>query len=126
MKWPAAWLVFFAGIAQASEAEIAGLVVNQTVTRSGNEFYRDFAERIDDSGSLEVNLVVRERPSARWGILIWVEMDGVIMYRNFLTPSASNMEEIAYSAADSVLQEINRRKVDALFEDYIDLDKDEL
>ena len=36
------------------------------------------------------------------------------------------MEEIAYSAADSVLQEINRRKVDALFEDYIDLDKDEL
>lgn len=126
MKLLAPWLVFVAGIAHAGEAEIAGLVVNQTVTRSGNDFYRDFAERIDDSGSLEVNLVVRERPSARWGILIWVEMDGVIMYRNFLAPSASNMEEIAYSAADSVLQEINRRKVDALFEDYIDLDKDEL
>ena len=46
--------------------------------------------------------------------------------RRFLQPNVSDMEQTAYEAADFVLQEINRRKVEALFEDTIDLAKDEL
>ncbi len=126
MRW--LWLVALLTVieTQAQEAEISGLVINNTITRTGNEFYRKFSERITDSGDLEANLVVKERPSARWGILIWVELENTPIYRRFLSPNVTAMDETAYAAADGVLQEINRRKVESLFEDHIDLDKDEL
>jgi len=119
-------VLLMSGDVTASEAEISGLVINHTITRSGQEFYRKFSERFNDEDALESNLVVKERPSARWGILIWVELEGQPVYREFLSPNVSEMDEIAYGAADIVLQEIDRRKVQSLFEDHSDLDKDEL
>lgn len=120
------WLMLCPVLVAAGEAEISGLVIDHTITRAGNEFYRKFSERITDTGELEANLVVKERPSARWGILIWVELENTPIYREFLSPNVTGMDETAYRAADGVLQEINRRKVESLFDDHIDLDKDEL
>jgi curli production assembly/transport component CsgE len=110
----------------ADEAELQGFITNNTVSRSGQEFYRKFCERLNDNSALDFNLAVKERPSARWGILVWVEQDNQPLYRRFLQPNVSDMEQTAYDAADFVLQEINRRKVEAMFEDTIDLAKDEL
>ncbi|MCQ4315296.1 curli production assembly/transport protein CsgE [Stutzerimonas zhaodongensis] len=112
--------------AHADEAELQGFITNATVSRSGQEFYRKFCERMNDTSSLDFNLAVKERPSARWGIQVWVEQDNQPLYRRFLQPNVSDMELTAYEAADFVLQEINRRKVEALFKDTIDLAKDEL
>jgi len=112
--------------AHADEAELQGFITNATVSRSGQEFYRKFCERMNDTSSLDFNLAVKERPSARWGILVWVEQDNQPLYRRFLQPNVSDMELTAYEAADFVLKEINRRKVEALFKDTIDLAKDEL
>jgi len=112
--------------AYAEEAELKGFITNNTVTRSGQEFYRKFCERLNDTSSLDFNLAVKERPSARWGILVWVEQDNQPLYRRFLQPNVGDMEQTAYDAADYVLQEINRKKVEAMFEDTIDLAKDEL
>lgn len=124
------WLLILALLtlleAQAQEAEISGLVINHTITRTGNDFYRKFSERINDAGDLKNNLVIKERPSARWGILIWVELENSTVYREFLSPSATSQDEIAYRAADGVLNEISRRQVETLFADHIDMDKDEL
>lgn len=111
---------------QADEAELQGFITNATVSRSGQEFYRKFCERMNDTSSLEFDLAVKERPSARWGVLVWVEQDNQPLYRRFLQPNVSDLEETAYEAADFVLQEINRRKIEALFKDTIDLAKDEL
>lgn len=112
--------------AHADEAELQGFITNATVSRSGQEFYRKFCERMNETSSLDFNLAVQERPSARWGILVWVEQNNQPLYRRFLQPNVSDMEKTAYEAADLVLQEVNRRKVEALFEDTIDLAKDEL
>lgn len=112
--------------AHADEAELQGFIINNTISRSGQEFYRKFCERLNDTSTLDFNLAVKERPSARWGVLVWVEQDNQPLYRRFLQPNVSDMEQTAYDAADFVLQEINRRKVEALFEDTIDLAKDEL
>lgn len=110
----------------ADEAELKGFITNNTVSRSGQEFYRKFCERLNSTSTLDFNLAVKERPSARWGILVWVEQDNHPLYRRFLQPNVNDMEQTAYEAADFVLQEINRKKVEALFEDTIDLAKDEL
>jgi len=112
--------------AYADEAELKGFITNGTVSRSGQEFYRKFCERMNDTSALDFNLAIKERPSARWGILVWVEHDNQPLYRRFLQPNVSDMEQTAYEAADFVLQEVNRKKVEALFEDTIDLAKDEL
>lgn len=112
--------------AQADEAELTGFIVDNTISRSGHEFYRSFSERLNDTSQLDFNLVVRERPSARWGILVWVEHENRTLYRRFLQPNLADMTDTAYQAADIVLQEINRRRIEALFEDTHDLAKDEL
>lgn len=121
------WLAVLASVqVHADEAELKGFITNNTVSRSGQEFYRKFCERLNDASALDFNLAVKERPSARWGVLVWVEQDNQPLYRRFLQPNVSDMEQTAYDAADFVLQEINRRKVEAMFEDTIDLAKDEL
>ena len=112
--------------ARADEAELTGFIVDNTISRSGHEFYRSFSERLNDTSELDFNLVVRERPSARWGILIWVEHENHTLYRRFLQPNLGDIADSAYQAADFVLQEINRRRIEALFEDTHDLAKDEL
>jgi curli production assembly/transport component CsgE len=112
--------------AQAEEAELTGFIVDNTISRSGHEFYRSFSERLTDISVLDYNLVVRERPSARWGILIWVEHENHTLYRRFLQPNLGDIADSAYQAADFVLEEINRRRIEALFEDTHDLAKDEL
>lgn len=112
--------------AQADEAELQGLITNGTITRSGQEFYVKFCERLNDTSRMDFNLAVKERPSARWGVLIWVEHENQTLYRRFLQPNVADMEATAYTAADFVLEEINRRKIEALFDDNIDLAKDEL
>lgn len=125
----AAWLslaLLLAGAATADEAELQGFITNGTVSRSGQEFYRKFCERLNDTSQLDFNLAIKERPSARWGILVWVEHDNQSLYRRFLQPNVSDMQQTAYEAADYVVQEINRKKVEAIFEDTIDLAKDEL
>nr|MBF0682605.1 curli production assembly protein CsgE [Pseudomonas sp.] len=111
---------------RADEAELSGFIIDHTISRTGQEFYRYFSERITDTGDLDFNLVVKERPSARWGVLIWVEQDGTLLYRQFMQPSLSDVRDTAYAAADFVIESINRRKIEALFTDPIDLAEDEL
>lgn len=113
-------------ICDANEAELSGFIIDNTVSRSGGEFYRRFSERINEAGDLDFNLVIKERPSARWGILIWVEMDNQQLYRRFLQPNVADMRDVGYAAADFVMQEIQRREIEALFQDPIDIGRDEL
>ena len=112
--------------ARADEAELQGFITNNTISRSGHEFYLRFAERLADISELHFNLAVKERPSARWGVLVWVEYEGQPLYRRFLQPNVVDMQQTAHEAADLVVQEIGRRRLEALFEDNTDMAKDEL
>ena len=112
--------------AYGDEAELSGFIINHTISRTGQEFYRYFSERITGIGDIDFNLVIRERPSARWGVLIWVEQDGTLLYRQFMQPNLSDVRDTAYAAADFVVESINRRKIEAMFTDPIDLAEDEL
>ncbi|WOD12392.1 curli production assembly/transport protein CsgE [Pseudomonas sp. NyZ704] len=110
----------------ADEAELQGFIVDNTITRTGHEFYRAFSGRLNATSALDFNLVVKERPSARWGVLVWVEQDNNVLYRQFLQPNMADMQSIGDNAADMVLQEIERKKVEALFDDNTDMAKDEI
>lgn len=110
----------------ASEDEIMGFMVDNSISNIGHEFYRYFTERLSDTSQLDFNLVVSERPSARWGSLIWIEHEQKTLYRQFIAPNMAEIKPIAYAAADFVKDEITRQKIETLLQDTTDMDRGEL
>ncbi len=109
------------------EDEISGFTIDSTITRLGHEFSRYLSEyRNREENSGDYNLTVYERPSARWGNLIWVTHNHRTVYRNFIQPSGNNIDQLAEVAAQQIHDTIKQLKLQALFSDNFDLDKDEL
>lgn len=109
-----------------SEAELSGLIIDNTISRFGHDFHRYLSARLQDSDQLENDLVVRERPSARWGSLVWVEYGSRTVYRRFLQPNMTELEAVADDAAQVILADISQSKLQNLFQDTFDMDRDEL
>lgn len=112
--------------ATASEDELRGFIIDNTISRIGHEFYRHLSNRLLDTSALDFNLVVRERPSARWGSLIWVEHENQTLYRNFLQPNIAELKPLAEAAADQIKENIARQKIERLLQDSTDMAEDEL
>ncbi|WP_256214682.1 curli production assembly/transport protein CsgE [Pseudomonas sp. RL] len=106
--------------------ELNGFIVDHTISHIGHQFYRYFTERLRDTSRLDFNLVVRERPSARWGSLIWVEYEQRTVYRSFLAPNTAQLQTVAYAAADQVKETVIRRRLEILLQDTTDMERDEL
>ncbi|MFJ4432340.1 curli production assembly/transport protein CsgE [Pseudomonas sp. NPDC089395] len=115
------------GVAHAdAEDEMKGFIVDNTISHIGHDFYFYFADRLRATSRLDFNLVVRERPDARWGSLVTVEFERDVLYRRFLPPNVTQLKEEAIAAADLVRQEVVQRKLQRLLQDTTDLERDEL
>ncbi|MBX9753271.1 MAG: curli production assembly/transport protein CsgE [Pseudomonadaceae bacterium] len=112
--------------AQAVEDEMRGFIVDNTISRFGHDFYRYFSDRLRDTSALDFNLVIRERPSARWGSLVWVEHENRTLFRSFLQPNASELKQLAEQAADQVQDSIAKQKIELFLQNSTDMAKDEL
>ncbi|MCJ0974855.1 curli production assembly protein CsgE [Pseudomonas sp. PS1] len=108
------------------EAELSGLIIDNAITRFGHDFHRYLSLALQDATDLDGDLVVRERPSARWGSLVWVEHGQRIVYRRFLQPNVAEIEAIANEAAVQIREDISRNKLQNLMLDTFDMDRDEL
>lgn len=109
-----------------AEDEMMGFIVDNTISHIGHDFYCAFTDRLRASSQLDFNLVVRERPDARWGSLVTVEYEREVVYRRFLPPSTTLLNDEAIAAADLVRQQIVQRKLQRLLQDTTDLERDEL
>jgi hypothetical protein len=67
-----------------------GFIVDNTISHIGHDFYYYFADRLRATSRLDFNLVVRERPDARWGSLVTVEFEREVVYRRFLPPNTTS------------------------------------
>lgn len=121
-----AWVLLSAPLHATEEDEIRGFIVDNSISHIGHEFYRYFTERLRDTSRLDFNLVVRERPSARWGSLILIEYEGRTLYRRFLPPNLTEVQPVAHEAADLIQEAVTRQKLERLLQDTHDLDKDEI
>lgn len=110
----------------SGEDEMMGFIVDQTISHIGHGFYYNFTDRLRATSRLDFNLVVRERPDARWGSLVTVEYEGEVVYRRFLPPNTTELKEEAIAAADLVKQLVIQRKLQRLLQDTTDLERDEL
>jgi curli production assembly/transport component CsgE len=110
----------------SEEDELMGFIVDDTISHIGHEFYYSFTERLRATSPMDFNLVVRERPSARWGALVTVEYQQRLVYRRFLPPNTVDLKQDAYDAADWVRGQIVQRKLENMLQDTTDLERDEL
>lgn len=108
------------------EDELLGFIVDDSISHIGHEFFYAFTERLRATSRLDFNLVVHERPSARWGSLVTVEYLQRVIYRRFLPPNTVELKDVAEEAADLVKIQIIRQKLEAQLQDTTELEKDEL
>ncbi|WP_299596177.1 CsgE family curli-type amyloid fiber assembly protein [uncultured Microbulbifer sp.] len=109
------------------EDEISGFNVDQTITRTGHDFARFMSEyRNLNYPDSTYNLTIQERPSARWGNLIWVTYNNKTVFRQFISPSTNNIREVAEQTSKAIHEMVLKEKVREALTDHFDLGKDEL
>ena len=107
--------------------EIGGLVIDRTFTRFGQGFYHHFSRlREDEDPDGRENLTIHERPTARWGSLVWVTHNRKVLFKTALSPVRSQGELAAQQAWGQVSKILRQQKVAMMFMDTFDLEHDEL
>ncbi|KQR81648.1 hypothetical protein ASG35_04935 [Burkholderia sp. Leaf177] len=107
--------------------EIGGIVTNDAVTLVGQDFYASFSQSWTQMPMSERYVVsVHERPSARYGSLVWVEYGQRRVFQAFLPIARANIRPIAESAAASALQTVMQADIARLLFHDTDLGSDEM
>ena len=94
--------------------EITGLVLNETKTKPGNDFFDVFNAYFQQVEGLNYTITVSELPSRGRSSIISVKVNDTLVYQNFLNPQVEAIEEEAKRATQSslkfLLQNLNVQK----------------
>ncbi|MEO3989078.1 CsgE family curli-type amyloid fiber assembly protein [Pseudocitrobacter cyperus] len=118
----AAILFLYLTPAPAAELEVPGLIVTRAVTSVGQKFCRDFSEHWTDN---KTNLIIIERPSARWGSIMTIRYNQDIVFQTIVSPVMRNYDAIILQAVASVQEEIQKRIINQALLQTGDLSSDE-
>jgi curli production assembly/transport component CsgE len=104
-----------------------GVVVNQTITMAGHDFFQAFVAAWRDKPDTEkYTLTVVERPSVRLGTQVWVEFSRRRVFQAALPPARARIAGIGEAAADLAYQNVVESEIQKqLFRDP-DLGPDEI
>ena len=83
--------------------EITGLIIEQTMTKIGYEFYEYFFllwEAPRTTGIRDYNIIINERASPLWGSWIWIDVNGTTIWNQVLRPRSAEVEEAAKGAVE--------------------------
>ncbi len=104
-----------------------GILINQTMSAAGLEFYRDFAEFWREKPDGEsYTLDILERPSKRFGNQVAVEYGQKRLFVGALPNRIDRVRALAEQAVDSVYAEIISLSIPAASGAQSDLGRDEL
>lgn len=104
-----------------------GMVLGQTVTVAGQDFYQGFVTLWRDKALGEhYSLLIRERPSARTGSVVWIEHRGRRLLQLTLPNSRSMIGRLCEQAVEEISQRLVEAELDAKLSGDKDLARDEL
>jgi curli production assembly/transport component CsgE len=104
-----------------------GVVVNQTVTVAGQDFYQYFVSAWRDRDMSErFAISIRERPSARWGSLIWIEYAERRIFQSQLPTGRAGIKALSEQAVDFAYQKLADAEVERLLFRDPDFGPDEI
>ena len=108
------------------EEAYGGVVVGQTVTVAGQDFYQYFSSLWRDKPTNEkYSITVRERPSARLGNLVWIEYERMTLFQALLPVSRSQIRPVSEQAVEIAWQRLMELEIERKFFNDADLAKDE-
>jgi curli production assembly/transport component CsgE len=103
-----------------------GIVVNQTITVAGQDFFQYFIAAWRDKDMVEkFEISISERPSARFGSQIWINYGQRRIFQTFLPAARAAVKPISLAAADAVYEGIVQADVQRLLFRDPDLGPDE-
>jgi curli production assembly/transport component CsgE len=112
---------------QSLDDALGGVVTTDTVTLAGQDFYTWFAQAWSAIPLSERYIVsVHERPSPRYGSLVWVEYGQRRVFQAFLPIARSNVKPIAEGAAQIAFQNVMQADLTRLLFRDADMATDEL
>ena len=89
------------------EETFGGVVVGQTVSVAAQDFMQYFVAMWRDKPHNErYTIVIHERPSARWGNLLWIEYQREKIFQTVLPHSRGRIKSISEQAVDIAWQEL--------------------
>lgn len=97
----------------AADIDIPGLLLNETRTFAGNQFFTAFAsawQAYDPNGVY--TLVMRERPTGRTVSQISVLRNGVVMFQRYIGINARAAERAGRDASAAVFQSLMSAELD--------------
>ena len=104
-----------------------GVIVNQTVTVAGQDFYQHFVALWRDKPNSERYAVsVHERPSARWGSQVWVEYAQQRVFQAALPSMRASVQAVSEQAVDLAYQNVMDADVQRLLFRDRDIGPDEM
>ncbi|WP_143730726.1 CsgE family curli-type amyloid fiber assembly protein [Microbulbifer sp. GL-2] len=127
------WSLF--SLAQSQELEsiegedslLTGLVIDNTVSGIGHEFTRSLSIYITSNlTEFDYNLTVHERPSARWGSVVWVTYENKQVFRTVVYPGRRRFGEIVAQAASQINNNVRQQRLQELFSQNLDLAGEEI
>ena len=83
--------------------EITGLIIEQTMTKIGYDFYEYFFllwEAPRTTGIQDYNIYINERTSPMWGVWIWINVNEAKVWSKILRPRSAEIEEAAKEAVE--------------------------
>ena len=102
-----------------------GMVLGQTVTVAGQDFFQYFVALWRDKYISErVLITVRERPSARTGSVIWIEHEGQRLLQFALPAARGLIRGLSEQAAEQLWQRLTQSEIDAGLDNDKDLARD--
>ena len=94
----------------AADIQIAGMIIDQTVSRVGRMFYDDLSSDMEIPDNI-VSVVVNERPDPFLGNIISIEVDENLVYEDRIGSRMLGLDE-KVQAAKSVIQSVFQQKID--------------
>jgi curli production assembly/transport component CsgE len=93
----------------ANDLIITGLIIDETLTKGGHDFYDLFNERLN-ALQLKNNIIVSERNDLSRKI-INVSMNDSILFEAILKPQADAIDELVTTAVDSIMEAIIKEDI---------------
>lgn len=105
-------LLPYGAIAESTDIEISGLIIDQTLSRVGTLFYEELINGWE-SPDQSATITVHERPDIRAGNIIWIEVNDETVFQDRIGTRVSGIEEKVQSARE-ILELYFQQNKDAL------------
>lgn len=91
--------------------EIDGLIYDETVTKSGYDFYRLFYNKWKEpSNAKNYSITIMERPGPGLGTIIEVKLNDITVYKNRIKPSYAEIDALSSQAIQYTIYYINNHQ----------------